>query len=183
MSSIRNLLLALGCTMAIIAAMKPAGAATITYDVIFSATDFAPFSQPGVPPYSLVMGQFHVSFDPTVDSGGYIAAFDFILPSALLPSAHYHYTVATDTLTLGGLADIVMSIRKFTTSPYIPAMLYAIGSGENAVAFVGSDTLVHVSAVATTTTPIPAALPLFAAALGGLGIVGWRRRRLGAPAA
>jgi hypothetical protein len=27
-----------------------------------------------------------------------------------------------------------------------------------------------------TSTPIPAALPLFAAALGGLGVVGWRRR-------
>src|SRR5262249_44996763 len=26
-------------------------------------------------------------------------------------------------------------------------------------------------------TPIPAALPLFATALGGLGIVGWRRRK------
>jgi hypothetical protein len=26
-------------------------------------------------------------------------------------------------------------------------------------------------------TPIPAALPLFASALGGLGYVGWRRRK------
>jgi hypothetical protein len=30
--------------------------------------------------------------------------------------------------------------------------------------------------------PLPAALPLFAGALGGLGIVGrWRKRRTGAP--
>jgi len=32
------------------------------------------------------------------------------------------------------------------------------------------------NAVIAATTPIPAALPLFAAALGGLGLVGWRRR-------
>jgi hypothetical protein len=28
-----------------------------------------------------------------------------------------------------------------------------------------------------TTTPIPAALPLFASGLGALGVVGWRRKR------
>lgn len=31
-----------------------------------------------------------------------------------------------------------------------------------------------------TSTPIPAAFPFFAAALGGLGVVGWRRRKSGA---
>jgi hypothetical protein len=34
-------------------------------------------------------------------------------------------------------------------------------------------------AAATAVTPIPAALPLFASALGGLGFVGWRRRKRG----
>jgi hypothetical protein len=29
----------------------------------------------------------------------------------------------------------------------------------------------------TTTTPLPAALPLFASGLGGLGLLGWRRKR------
>jgi hypothetical protein len=33
------------------------------------------------------------------------------------------------------------------------------------------------------TTPIPAALPLFASALGGLGLLGWRRKRRAAAAA
>jgi hypothetical protein len=33
---------------------------------------------------------------------------------------------------------------------------------------------------AVATTPIPAALPLFASALGGLGFVGWRRKRAAA---
>jgi hypothetical protein len=29
----------------------------------------------------------------------------------------------------------------------------------------------------TPTTPLPAALPLFATGLGGLGLLGWRRKR------
>jgi hypothetical protein len=33
------------------------------------------------------------------------------------------------------------------------------------------------SSISVTTTPVPAALPLFASALGGLGIFGWKRRK------
>jgi hypothetical protein len=35
----------------------------------------------------------------------------------------------------------------------------------------------------TATTPLPAALPLFATGLGGLGLFGWRRKRKAAVAA
>jgi hypothetical protein len=34
----------------------------------------------------------------------------------------------------------------------------------------------------TSATPLPAALPLFAASLGALGLLGWRRKRKGAAA-
>ena len=34
--------------------------------------------------------------------------------------------------------------------------------------------------VLVTATPIPAALPLFVSALGGLGYLGWRRRKAAA---
>jgi hypothetical protein len=40
-------------------------------------------------------------------------------------------------------------------------------------------TLAFAPAAAVATTPIPAALPLFAAALSGLGFVGWRRKQRG----
>jgi hypothetical protein len=36
---------------------------------------------------------------------------------------------------------------------------------------------IAIGTVAVSTTPIPAALPLFISALGGLGFVGWRRRQ------
>ncbi|GAB2179140.1 hypothetical protein [Dongia sp. agr-C8] len=41
---------------------------------------------------------------------------------------------------------------------------------------------INLAATPVAATPIPAALPLFASALGGLGFFGWRRRR-GQPAA
>jgi hypothetical protein len=47
-------------------------------------------------------------------------------------------------------------------------VLYA--SADDAVASM------HMTA-ATTATPLPAALPLFATGLGGLGLLGWRRKR------
>jgi len=43
---------------------------------------------------------------------------------------------------------------------------FSIGSGVQQIASVAA-------------TPLPAALPLFASAIGGLGFVGWRRRRAG----
>jgi hypothetical protein len=42
-------------------------------------------------------------------------------------------------------------------------------------AFVGP--LVTFTSGELTTTPLPAALPLFATGLGGLGLLGWRRKR------
>lgn len=42
------------------------------------------------------------------------------------------------------------------------------------------DNVVVSDAPVVATTPIPAVLPLFATALGGLGWMGWRRKRLSA---
>jgi len=35
----------------------------------------------------------------------------------------------------------------------------------------------NIQATAAATTPLPAALPLFASALGGFGVIGWRRKK------
>ena len=44
--------------------------------------------------------------------------------------------------------------------------------------FNGNGTMYHLFSVEPVqTTPIPAALPLFATGLGGLGLLGWRRKR------
>ena len=49
------------------------------------------------------------------------------------------------------------------------------------VTFVAEDGTIFPDA-ADTATPLPAALPLFATGLGGLGLLGWRRKRKSAAA-
>jgi hypothetical protein len=38
-------------------------------------------------------------------------------------------------------------------------------------------TIDFMTTITPTATPLPAALPLFATGLGGLGLLGWRRKR------
>jgi len=45
------------------------------------------------------------------------------------------------------------------------------------VTFVADDGTVFADAADTTVTPLPATLPLFATGIGGLGLLGWRRKR------
>jgi hypothetical protein len=170
MSSIRNVLMALACALMLIAAMKPASAATISYDVIFSAGSFNSVPPGTTPPHPLVMGQFNVALDPGTNSGGPLA-FDFMLPIVFDVPMNYQYTALTDTLLLFNFSNTQLYIQNFTTNPLFQLFIYESGG----TTFNTQTGLVHVTA--TATTPIPAALPLFAAALGGLGIAAWRRRR------
>ena len=64
----------------------------------------------------------------------------------------------------GGMFDILIEDQNFV----IGDVFYA--SAQDAVASM------HMT-LAPTTTPLPAALPLFATGLGGLGLLGWRRKR------
>ena len=57
-------------------------------------------------------------------------------------------------------------------------------TGFDSFQFDATDAMGNVSEPATatidvtaTTTPLPAALPLFATGLGALGLLGWRRKR------
>jgi hypothetical protein len=54
---------------------------------------------------------------------------------------------------------------------------YDLNSDPQVCSATGCTSLTSYSAVAATATPLPAALPLFATGLGGLGLLGWRRRR------
>ena len=49
------------------------------------------------------------------------------------------------------------------------ALIFTAGLDNNAHGLLGE--------IQATTTPLPAALPLFATGLGGLGLLGWRRKR------
>jgi hypothetical protein len=53
----------------------------------------------------------------------------------------------------------------------------------SATSFIGSSSIIedtfglHITSGSLDPTPLPAALPLFATGIGGLGLLGWRRKR------
>jgi hypothetical protein len=127
------------------------------------------------PTITFVLGRFHLSFDPAAPSSSGPLTFDFISDGFFSPVS-YSYLASSDLMSVGGL-DFTLSIANFTTVAFQPAdFVYDVGYG----AFKAKSGLVHVAQFAATpvaATPIPAALPLFASALGAMGIAGWRQRK------
>jgi hypothetical protein len=61
---------------------------------------------------------------------------------------------------------------------------YASAPGNNGSAFLtANDFEIGIEMTPVATTPLPAALPLFAGGLGALGVFSWRRKRKAAAAA
>ncbi|WP_395017625.1 hypothetical protein [Dongia sp.] len=181
---IRNWLFALGALALAFTSQKPAAASTIDYTVNFGASNFSAFNGNPVPA-NFVLGQFTLTLDPSAavfDAG--TIALDFLTPLGSSSPLLFSYNPASDVLNVGalgsaggltfGTSDFYLRISNFTSgTPTFAQFLYSISGTTDA--FTTSFGLVYVTSVATT--PIPAALPLFAAALGGLGLVGWRRRK------
>lgn len=61
-------------------------------------------------------------------------------------------------------------------------MTISQASGEGFTTLFSAPSGVDIRGVAFAPTPLPAALPLFATGIGALGLLGWRRKRKGAPA-
>jgi hypothetical protein len=73
--------------------------------------------------------------------------------------------LSTDVILRNGLFDNIDALGQ-----------YSVSLGVNGAYLTRNATLV-VSNTAPVITPVPAALPLFATGLGGLGLLGWRRKR------
>jgi hypothetical protein len=177
-----------------LAAGRPASAATMTFDVHFGATNFESFFWPGqTPPVPFVLGGFHLTLDPTVASSGrvYFDYFNLTLDSLI----YYEFDPTGSTkLLIGGGADGIGAVDfeglNITNKDFRMQITGLNTVGIAVVDFIYTDpaqvlmfrnpanTTVFATSVAAT--PIPAALPLFAAALGGLGFMGWRRRKAAA---
>jgi hypothetical protein len=83
-----------------------------------------------------------------------------------------HTTAVADHLVIGGpfvLASPGLFSLDLTAGNYVLTLTGGRGPYSGTLAFA--------PAVAVATTPIPAALPLFASALGGLGFAAWRRKQ------
>ncbi|GAB2176672.1 VPLPA-CTERM sorting domain-containing protein [Dongia sp. agr-C8] len=185
---IRNWLFALGGAVMALAAIKPAAATPINFDVTFGASNFTGLFGPGAAPAPFVLGHLNLTFDPTANViEGSTATLDFIDPLVFSDSLSFNYSAGTDSLTIGGttggaagltfgIDDFSLVVLNFTSgTPLFGSLLYEQASVPNV--FGAASGLVHVTQSAVATTPIPAALPLLVSALGGLGLVGWRRRK------
>jgi hypothetical protein len=90
------------------------------------------------------------------------AGFGTVLPSSNLMetgnSAFASYDLTTD-------------IGPITGPGFFDLAPFATSSGTFGLLSLGDTTFT------ATTTPVPAALPLFATGIGGLGLLGWRRKR------
>jgi hypothetical protein len=74
----------------------------------------------------------------------------------------------------GGFPDTLQS-ATLTVDPQFFIDLNQGGNNPADFALFFSDGVVNTPS--TSATPLPAALPLFATGLGGLGLFGWRRKR------
>lgn len=152
---------------------------TLTFDV--SAT----FSSPSNPSYGL-SGMFTV--DETAAIPGLTFA-DLTVTGFTSPENSF------DTTSINGFqypSDSSIEFQFVNTSGYFLVFTVDFSppdtTGSNIVHFPGgnivsgsfSDGLIAsglTGIVALSTTPLPAALPLFATGLGSLGLLGWRRRQ------
>jgi hypothetical protein len=184
----------------------PAIAATVNDNVTFSATSFSGGAPPsytvGTAPVDPVTGSFTITFDPTktyLDSttGITLGSLNISLDSALSfdysPSSYVIglTTFAAGELVVGGLDDgaccivipvtsndFYLQILNFTSAPAFNQLGYSIAAdGDYFYSTIGASGGSVSVTPEVSTTPLPAALPLFAAGLGAMGLFGWRRKR------
>ena len=180
----------------------PANAASVSKLVTFDASGITAFLNPPVP-VDPVTGSFDITFDPTQN---YTDAAGITSPSiniAVNYSWVFNYDSTTGNLTVGGdygsagagcgppvtnagcvqispptndfildVSAFLMPAQSFSAFYYVQTTGFYGGTDNNVG---GTRTLDVVDA--PSQTPLPAALPLFATGLGGLRLLGWRRKR------
>ncbi len=180
----------------------PASAAIVTDDVTFNVSGFSTFPVGGVPT-DPVTGSFTITFDPTqvyMDATAGITLNSLNITAGSPISFCYSASAyscdgvafSADELVVGGTSDgtalvqyspatddYVLQISNFTTSPVFTEMVYAQTSEGNYDNFTtpGVSTGSVTVTPAVSSTPLPAALPLFACGLGVMGFLAKRRKR------
>jgi hypothetical protein len=146
-------------------------------------------------------------FGPTLTGGGYVIneksgflnrllfVFDADLAVSPLNEIYYPMSFALDFATTGSGAPLLTSLIALPSSEAL--ILQLLGGTPNwargsFIAYVDPYTgfsgkfsfdSLNIQAGSPAVTPIPAALPLFASALAGLGAAAWRRRKANSGAA
>ena len=134
------------------ASAEPAPGSTAFY--AFSEIDVGPTLEETVctDPTQCANSQFNGTLQLTVNSGDVVEV---------------HFEVISEsnvafTGTASASADPLISIDPTTLDPQLYSIVLSDGVGNG---------------LALTTTPLPAALPLFASGLSAMGLLGWRRKK------
>jgi hypothetical protein len=178
---------ACGAVVLLAAACVPVAAAkasTITESFSFTASGFSPAGSP-VDPWS---GSFTITFDPA--GGAQSGALDAFSSNLLAGYGTFTYAFfgAGHNLVVGDACSLSMCGATPGTDQGFVEFFPVTASGGLSFEFAlltstSFPTDVFVPEAGTvTSTPLPAALPLFAGGLGALGVFGWCRKRKAAAA-
>jgi hypothetical protein len=119
-------------------------------------------------------GQMIFAFDTPVSAVGGILNWDCcFISNPNWPSAEIAVFDSNGVL----IEDLFLSSGS-TTNVLAPNTFYGFSESTADISyFVLYNDVIGIRDLTVATTPIPAALPLFATGLGGLGLLGWRRKR------
>ena len=174
-----------GAVALLLAACAPiaaGNAATVTESFNFTASGFLP-NPPGFPDWT---GSFTITFDPTASGSqsGPLNAFSSNLPAIYgafsygLTGPGYLLAIFNDSTCSGGSFCAINSGADQAVMLLIVAASGGLTFGGAEVGSTTSPRDVFESFTGTVTpTPLPATLPLLITGLGGLGLLGWRRKR------
>jgi hypothetical protein len=194
-----------GAVLGAVALVGSAQASTITETYSFSLTGFTDVngSPPLASPVSQISGSFTVTFDPTLNYSN--DTTDLVVNSftglTIDSALGFSYGTSRGYFFFGGIQNNADSVLAGTndfalalnlSNPSDPQFILcnapnikcgaATGDANYAAsgfATTGNNSLWFASAAdsSISNTPLPAALPLFATGLGGLGLLDWRRKR------
>jgi hypothetical protein len=170
-----------------------ANATTVTRSVNFSVSNFSSSPVPGPAPTDPVLGSFDITLDDALNYSNNVAGITLHNLNIALGSAlSFNYLSVNDQLTVGGLNqgaasisvspdptdDFYLVINHFLSDmPSIISFVYVqTAAGRQSFMATGQNSAVSVETPAAA-TPLPAALPLFAAGLAGIGLIVRTRKR------
>ena len=162
-------------------------AVEVTINLLTSTTATVVFQNPtsgniGAPVLLNVSGAFQASSTEPLAPSSPCGGNGFATPVGCSPGSEDHFgTMSLETGAVGANTITINLIAEGSNSwASALAVLHpttgfaaAYGHGFEAVVATGSNGVQD----AGFATPLPAALPLFATGIGGLGLLGWRRKR------
>jgi hypothetical protein len=171
-----------------------ANASTMTYDISFTSGSFnaAAFVGPAGTPPASASGNFTLTIDTSQTyanetAGITLNSLGVTAGEGLAFSYPLTFSPYSDILVIGGSSpgagyanggtnNFYLQIDDFSTTPTFLQFGYTVADPAEDYFYTNQgDGSVSVSLVSTT--PLPAALPLFATGLGAMGLFGWRRKR------